>query len=257
MKSFLLILVCAMEVWAQPGIARPLLGIVRDSRGAVRPVYGVPGNFVVGASLWDGAQSAAFSGYSGMIKSASELVIVDRRGQKVRSWPAPDGPALFGFDNTGAAALVYFPGPRILWRVGGDSPETIDTTRVDGDVLSLSAGGHHHIRIAVRRDGALHLLRLSASGDGLSDEVVCDDALAAGFADSEVLAVATRDGLLTRAADGSESLVPLEQPATSIDRMGEGWLLVGQPDGAQPIAWHYASQQQDLFRVPASAETQE
>src|SRR5437016_879447 len=113
MKAFLIALsIAPVALWAQ--LATPQIGFIQDSGNALRPVYGIAGNFVLGDSAAAGVQAASFSGSFGMLKTRSTLIVIDRQGQVVASQDAPAGPALFAFSRTGAPALAYLPDANVL-----------------------------------------------------------------------------------------------------------------------------------------------
>src|SRR5258708_20509286 len=113
MKAFLIALsIAPVALWSQ--IATPQIGFIQDSGNALRPVYGIAGNFVLGDSAAAGVQAASFSGSFGMLKTASTLIVIDRQGQLVASQDAPAGPALFAFARTGTPALAYLPYANVL-----------------------------------------------------------------------------------------------------------------------------------------------
>src|SRR5258708_38533019 len=102
MKAFLIALsIAPVALWAQ--LATPQIGFIQDSGNALRPVYGIAGNFVLGNSAAAGLQAASFSGSFGMLKTASTLIVIDRQRQVVVSQHVPAGPALLAFSRAGAS----------------------------------------------------------------------------------------------------------------------------------------------------------
>src|SRR5260221_14688765 len=77
MKAFWIALsMTPLALWAQ--IATPQIGFMQDGGNALRPVYGIAGNFVLGDSSAADVQAASFSGSFGMLKTASTLIVIDR-----------------------------------------------------------------------------------------------------------------------------------------------------------------------------------
>jgi len=56
---------------------------VRDSAGHLRRVFGSPGAFLVGPPEYAGALSVEFNGKTGRVKTARELLELDREGNLV------------------------------------------------------------------------------------------------------------------------------------------------------------------------------
>jgi hypothetical protein len=142
--------VCA---WAQSGIEVPSVGTLLDSSGALRPVQGVAGNFLLGPASLSGVLSAACSGQTCLAKT--DAAIVSPAGEA----DAPSGPAIFGLD--GAEAIAYFPEPRTFARWHDNTLDSLDWA-VDGEVLSIHLSGGE-AEIAVRRDGSVWIVRSDGS----------------------------------------------------------------------------------------------
>jgi hypothetical protein len=105
---------------AQSGISPPLAGYVRDGGGALRPVYGVAGNLVLGRPVAEGVVSAAFSGSIGLAQISDSLYAFDPQGRPLGRADIPSGPARFFFLAGGIAAQACFSGasPSVLWKDG-------------------------------------------------------------------------------------------------------------------------------------------
>ena len=96
MKSHLILfLLSAAPALAQPAITPPAVGTVRDSSGGLHGVIGVAANFVVlDVTAISNAVSAAFSATAGLVKTDSELLLLDAAGQIANRYDAPAGQAL-------------------------------------------------------------------------------------------------------------------------------------------------------------------
>ena len=136
-SAFLLVLALTALSQVRP----PRAGIVRDRAGALRPVYGVAGAFVLGDALETGVLSAGFSGATGFAKTARELLVL-HDGAIVERIPAPSGPAEFHFE---ADPGVYFPESGEVWstKTRRLTPAARPQTRLaaEGDEVALPAGG--------------------------------------------------------------------------------------------------------------------
>ncbi len=126
---------------AQSGISPPLTGYAKDSGGALRPVYGVAGNLVLGVPIAEGVISAAFSGRVGLAKTSDSLYAFDPRGRPLGRIDAPDGPARFSFSVDGTMALVCLSGTSesILWKDGGF--QSVSVTDCETPALPLFSEG--------------------------------------------------------------------------------------------------------------------
>src|SRR5579872_4141937 len=137
--AFLLVVLNAS---AQPTLAPPHVGYMQDMAGAIRPVDGLAGNFLIGETVASGVISSAFSGSFGWIKTDSALAVTDGSGRVLGASEAPSGPALFAFSRSGKPALAYLPGSAALLRWDGAtlSPLNVNWGAIAAnDVLSIAA----------------------------------------------------------------------------------------------------------------------
>ncbi len=187
MKGHYLILIAAAGgLLAQSGITPPRVGYIRDEAGALRPVYGVAGNFVLGQPINKRPViSAAFSGRLGLAKTAAALYTFDREGRRLGRLAAADGPAQFVFSSDGSEAIVFLPDTSewFRWRNGGFQPVPIEDTEKTVIATGLTLAG----------------------GKSL---------------------VAQDNELVLRAPDGTEKRTTLTGPILSIEWMGEDWIYV-------------------------------
>jgi hypothetical protein len=101
----------ALALTAQ--IAPPRVGYVVDRHGALRPVTGVSGAFMVGEPIDHDVLSAAFSGKTLVVKKDRELFVDSRR------FEAPQGPVEIKFDKHGKVSEVFFRDVSLLWTWNG------------------------------------------------------------------------------------------------------------------------------------------
>jgi len=147
-----LFLLFAIIGWAQ--IERPQLGLMLDSNGVVRPVYGTAPSATLGDPVMTGVLSFGCSAQMCLMKT--EVAIIASDGT---SAAAPAGTAIFTMH--GASAYIYFPGSE-QWAHWQDGQlEWIDfvpdESRSTGTVMPLEDGvivaTADHIAL-VRRDGS-------------------------------------------------------------------------------------------------------
>jgi hypothetical protein len=186
-KGHCLILVAAAGgLLAQSGISPPRVGYIRDEAGALRPVYGVAGSFVLGQPVNKRPViSAAFSGRLGLAKTATALYAFDREGRRLGRLAAADGQAQFVFSPDGSEAIVFLPdtSERFRWRNAGFQPVPIEDTEETVIPTGLTLAG----------------------GKSL---------------------VALDNELVLRMPDGTETRTALTGPILSIEWMGEDWIYV-------------------------------
>ena len=136
MRRLLLVAAGMGILSAQSGIGPPLAGYMRDSSGALRPVYGVFGNLVVGEPIARGVVAASFSGRVGLARTADGTYAFDANGRFLGRVPAPRR-------NLPPMALVA-EGEELVFR----GPGGIELrTRVEGIVLSIERMGESWFQV--------------------------------------------------------------------------------------------------------------
>jgi hypothetical protein len=238
-----------VAMWAQ--LAAPQVGFIQDSANALRPVYGLAGNFVLGDSIGANIEAVSFSGSFGMLKTTSALVVVDRQGQVIASQDAPTGPALFAFSRNAAPALAYLPNVNVLlqWSDGVFQQLPLDPP---ASVLSIAAVDPGQAALILQRDDGLWDVRILLS----SGETILQTALQGVAAPALMLATgellyAGANGLVLRKPDGSEKHIDAQLPATfAFQQMGDGWIQVRDLATQQQYAVRITDGKEQFYALP-------
>ena len=136
------VLLFSVVALAQSGLNAPRLGMMLDTAGNARPVFGISGSATLGDPEKSGILSLACSHHFCLFKTEAAIVTTEYAVE------APPGPALFAF--AGDSALICFPLTRACarWTDGALEPVAID---VPGEILSLRVRANGNIQFAVRR----------------------------------------------------------------------------------------------------------
>jgi hypothetical protein len=214
-------LVFFLGLWAAAAPAQsltpPLAGLISDSNHRLHRVFGVAGNFILGAEPAAEVQSSAFSGRFGLVKTPGAVLTLDHRGEVIQTSPAPEGPAVFAFDGRGTPALAYFPSTGELrdLRPGGES-RTLEFSGVLGIRRS---------EVLLFLDG--RLWRASAGGMAPVSSDEFEQAPPALLRpDGTVLYVSGND-LVVAAPDGDERRLTLPEPCDRLEQMSAEWVQAG------------------------------
>lgn len=242
---------------AQPGITLPQVGLFLDTRGNLRPLYGLAGNFLPGQPAASAALSAAFSGRYGWIKTADRLVLVDEAARPLRDWPAPGGAARFGFSSDGAEASAYLPETArlVVWRAGAARVLTLDQAQLAGEVVAVGVAPKRRVALAVQRDSAVWLVRLSPVTGVIEDEQMLPGVSAPLLllADGRFV-FAHGQELIVRALDGSERSIAAGGTVSGLSLLGQGWIEVTLAgESRQPVAVRLSGGEPELYRIPEVA----
>jgi hypothetical protein len=217
----------AVYTYAQSGIEVPAIGAVVDSSGALRPVQGVAGSFLLGPASVPGVLSAACSEQMCLAKTDSK--ILSATGET----DAPPGPAIVGF--SGDNAIVFFPEVNTFARWHADTLDPLDWT-LDGEILSIRA-----TQIAVRRNGSVSIVR---PDDSTIDSI--PDASGPVLLLPKGAVFATQDEIVLR-QDGGEVRFELAG-AESITAMGARYVAIHA--GGAIYALRIDPGREGLYRLP-------
>lgn len=243
------------NVWAQPAIAPPQLGFVEDSAHALRPAYGLAGNFILGPSIASKIVTEAFSGSFGLLKTASSLAVFDPQGKLLASMDAPSGPALFAFSPSGDMALAYMAtsGALIEWRGSAFAPVSIHSEEEIADApLAIAFPTPFEASLIVQRNGTLWKLNSPLGKIGAFSRIALIGVHA------PVLALPTGDlvysddgGIVIRRADASEVHVAAPLPAGfSLQQMNRDWVQLSDLDSSARFAIRTTAGREAFYQLP-------
>ncbi len=255
-RIFLLTLLNMAAASAQ--LAPPLLGLVTDAQQQIRRAYGVTGNFILGDAVeLQGSPGEvvnwAFSGRAGLLKTATQWLLLSASGGTVRSSPAPPGNARFAFDAQGEAALVILAESAELWRIGAasDIRTPLDPAQIAGGVRAIAFAGERQATLAVCRHNALWLMSIDLAGGSV---VSHRPAFVAGCPALALLPdrliYATPGSLVIRASDGDEHRVKLPSPAKNLRLIGDGWMEI--ETARETLALRLDGESGTLYRFPGA-----
>src|SRR6185436_15806310 len=107
MKRTVIFLAVVATAAAESNFTAPLVGVARDQQQQLLLVYGIAGNFVVKGTAVRGVLNVAFSGYGGLAKTCSQLLVLNANGAVIRAFSAPVGNALLA-PNSRSRGLYFF-----------------------------------------------------------------------------------------------------------------------------------------------------
>ena len=229
--------VAVMAVATLPAVAQitqPQLGYMRDSSGALRPIFGIAAAATLGDPALDNVISFACSAKLCLAKTDAALVSVGSNGVE-ESIPAPAGPAIIAHAKQGA--WIYFSSTQQLTRWKEGALTAVDFSP-DGRVLSLRATADG-LDYAVARDGSGRVsMEHFSPGEGsmvLLDSFATDSIDAADEAkdvmllDGGVLS-ASPDQVTLKRADGTALTFPVTG-ARAFHAAGKGYVEISASSG--------------------------
>jgi hypothetical protein len=235
---------------AQSGLLPPSIGLLRDTSGGLRQVFGTRANFVLGEELAQSVESAAFWNGSGLVKTATSVEVVDEAGRVIDSSPAPPGPALFGFTPAGAPAVVCFPGTRELrsWQAGVWRPVELDA---DGEIVAVSGTPGGSILVVARRGEEFWKLILSTRRGRMQRQELLPAVSwpLLLLPDGQLLYVRDQS-LEVRGALGNLTRLELPGPVSSMALLADGWIHLSAAGGGTDLLLCLKDSKPALFQLP-------
>ena len=253
LRKLLLVFIPCCLALAQSGLTPPRVGWLLDNGNRPRPVEGVAGNFWLGNAADDEAVSIGSSGAATMLKTPSEVIVLDAQGHVASRFRAPDGSAQFAFTTSGSPALAwfsqarelaYFQGPR-LRRV------PVNPSMLGGGVIALAESSTTRATLLIERERAisrvsvdLHtgLVRFETGLPGLHSPAYLAP-------DGTILALGD-DDLVVRHPGGADIRLPFPLKPASFAPFGNGWVLAQSAPPEHPYAILIAPSREQVFQLP-------
>ncbi len=257
MKAFLTIIVMTSAVCGQSSLTPPEIGFVQDCRGALRPVRGLAGNFLVDRAGSPRVVSAAFSGSFGLVKSDSALAVIDKQGREITRVDAPRGPALLAFSADGRPALAYFEQSVSLVRWDGREFQSVhlDAAALKGEsVVAIAASIPYVARFVVKREGELWELDVRTDTGALVSQMALPGIAAPVLLlPSGDLVHANSRGFVIRDRDGSEKQVVARLPQKfTLHQMGLAWVAVNDEVTGRLFALSLRPGRERCYELPGA-----
>jgi hypothetical protein len=122
LSPLLPICLCLITPWAgNCQVTTPSVGYVRYPSDGVRGVYGLEGNYVVGAEVLLRPTAASFSDEGGLILEGGSLSLVDSKLATLSSAEISDPDGLIRLDGTLETAIAWLPSSHALVHWNGKS----------------------------------------------------------------------------------------------------------------------------------------
>jgi hypothetical protein len=238
-------------VLAQPGIAPPQLGFVEDSAHALRPAYGVAGNFILGPAVFQKIIAESFSGSVGLLKTDSSLAAFDSQGKPLASLNTAPGAALLAFSPSGAIGLAYIAASRTLveWTGSAFVPVPVD---IADTVIAIAFPTPLEASLMVQRRETVWQLNVPLSAVG----AISQNALMGVH--PPLLALPAGDlvyrddsGIVIRRTDGAEVHVAASLPASfSMQQMNRDWVQLSDLISSARFAIRTTAGREGFYRLP-------
>jgi hypothetical protein len=251
---FLVSLTISPSAWAQPAIAPPHLGFVEDSTRALRPAYGLAGNFILGPAIAGKIVTEAFSGSFGLLKTDSSLAAFDATGKLLASMDVAPGPAIFAFSPGGATALAYIASSNALveWRGSAFAPVSLKGAVISDAVLAIAFPTPFEASLIVQRNDTVWQLNLPLGTVGTFSQNALIGIQAPVLAlPSGDLVYRNTGGIAIRRTDASEVHIAAFLPASfSLQQMNRDWVQLTDLNGSRSFAIRTTPGREGFYQLP-------
>lgn len=262
-RAILILLLCGVAGFAQSKFTQAVLGVARDSQQQLRRVDGVAGNFVLVDAIGTGTVDWAFGSTGGVVKTDTELVLLDAHGAVLETGSAPKGAAVLSTTN------AFFAATNELWAIGAKSshPVAIDAAAIAGSVIALGPGNTKTAELAVCRAKQLWLVFVDQTTGAIARDLpvggtIGEQACQSAPADSLVvlsdgLLLATAQELLVETSAGVERRIPIStghSTTPELHRVSDQWVEV-ESAGAPALMLHITADGETLYQLPAAKES--
>ena len=254
MKRIAAVSLFAHALFAQPGLAPPQIGIAADASGALRPLFGITGNFVWGDAITGSVNSAAFSGRFGLVKTDAALVVLDQKGRKLSSVDSGPGEALFAFSADGFPALAYTAGALFQWTDGAFQQVSFDPLNIEGAIASVFSAGSDHAGLLVQNDQGLWDVRLNLASGVIDQQTAITDLIGPAMRlPSGDIVSNEPTGVVILRQDGTEVHLAAQLPASfSLSQIGEAWVQLTDDENTVQFAIRVSPGGEAIFQLPGA-----
>jgi hypothetical protein len=243
---------CLATALAASNWSLPLVGIARDAKNQLHPVYGVAGNFVLRGGLSGEALNWAFAASGGLVETDGELRVLDARANVIERRAAPGNEVIL------SPGYAFFPKTGELWPAGGVS--VIEPAAIAGRVIALGPADQNGIVVAACRANQLWLLTFDlkdgalvheATPGGAVGEQACTGGGALLVLKDRLLLVAAHE-IVIQTATGVERRLPIPpNHGARIYRAGEDTVQVELPGSPSRMVCITAEGER-LYELPAA-----
>lgn len=236
-------------------LAPPRVGVVRYATGAVHPVLGVQGNYVVGKRLFDSVDALSFSDAGGLLSRNGSLLLLDPNLTTIATLEADAAAPIVAIDNSLSSAIAWLPQRHTLvhWNgsalvsvlvpdasVAGQAFSISKSDPATATILAKSAGGAvEEDSISLRTGALLSRSLLPAASGNLYRQ------------GSALLSVQNEQLVSASSLTGSRKTLPIHAGDVWFERMSSACVHLHSPASGRDWLVHFTGDQPSLFELPA------
>lgn len=247
------------QIAAAHQLSSPRVGVVRYADGGIYLLYGLPGNYVLGPRVLDGADVASFSEWGGIVARKGSLTLLGSDLSPMGTFEAGERVPLLGIDSDLSTAIAWLPATQKLVHWDGQAFASVS-------VPDLSREGE--VSFVSKRDPKTAFLLLHSSNGSVSEASI-------SLQTGQVLSVATvmgaqglsfqyrssiifldhRDLVIAAPSNGSTKRFPLDVDDLRVEQVSSECLHISSTATRRNWLLHFHNGDFEVAELPSlSAE---
>jgi hypothetical protein len=242
--------------WLNAQISAPELGVVRYGDNAVRPVYGVESNLVLGKQVLPFADAASFSDFGGLVVVKGKIQLISRRGFVIAEYFANERKPLLDVSGGLTTAIAYLPTREALLHWSGKSfvLTQLEAGSFSGTATSVQMHGAHTARLlATTARGTVSEIAISLENGQLTSVKFLPGIRGPAFLQQNLVLFHDKQGLEVEAPDGNRRTVAFPSRDYMVERMSSDWLHLTSPSTKQSWVVHLNNTALHVSEMPSPA----
>jgi hypothetical protein len=235
-------------------ISAPELGVVRFGDNAVRRVYGVEANLVIGKQMLPSTDAASFSDFGGLVAVKGHIQLISRRGFVIGQYYANERKPLLDVSGGLTTAIAYLPGREALLHWSGKSfvLTQLEAGSFSGTATSVQMHGAHTARLlATTARGTVSEITISLDNGQLTSVKFLPGIRGPAFFQQNFVLFHDKQGLEVESPDGNRRTLAFSSRDYIVERMSSDWLHLTSPSTKQAWVVHLNNTALHVSEMPS------
>jgi hypothetical protein len=228
--------------------------MARYADGAIRPIFGVPGNLIAGARRELSGSVASFSKAGGLVCAAGHITLVGPDGATLADFATVESPVLHIGDSLNTA-IAWLPASQTLVRwTGTEFLSTPVNVGPPGVAVYVEYQSSNTAQLLLSgNDGSATQVEVSLNSGDVQSAVGLGGVTGPLGEESGYLLFHDQHGLQVRSAAGQIETLPATAVDLAMERMSAGWVHIFSRSSKRDWALHLTQSGATLFELPQAA----
>jgi hypothetical protein len=243
------------QIAAAHQLSSPRVGVVRYPDGGVYLLYGLPGNYVLGPRVLDGADAASFSERGGLVARKGSLSLLDPDLSLIGTFETGEGMPLVDINGDPATAIAWLPAAQKLVHWNGQAFVSVSVPGLsqEGEVSFVSKRNPQTASLLLHSpSGSVSEASVSLQTGQILSVTTIVGAQGPSFRyRSFIIFSGDRDLLIATPSDGNTRRFPLGTADLKIERAASDCLHISSPTAQRNWLLHFRNNDMDLAELPS------